>query len=61
MRYFVDASRRLTRTIWPGESTDHIDFTIWKEVSEPEYTAFRKETLTYSPRKLKMLRAKERA
>lgn len=57
MRYFVDAARRLTRTIWPGESTDHINTEVWKEVSESDYQAFRKETLTnYKPRQLKKLR-----
>lgn len=58
MRYFVDAGRRLTRTIWPGESTDHINFDIWKEVTYREYHDFRLETSqNYSPRKLKQLRA----
>lgn len=56
MRFFVDAARRLTRTVWPRESTRHIDMDVWKEVNEAEYEQFRKDTKALSPKALKKLR-----
>lgn len=55
MRYFVDEARRLVRT------TDDQDPTPpppWAEVTSTQYDVFRKETSTFSPKKLKLLRAK---
>jgi hypothetical protein len=53
MRYFVDEPRRMVRTT---DDHDPRPPTRWVEVSSEEYDAFRKETLTFSPKKLKQLR-----
>jgi len=53
MRYFVDPTRRLVRTV-DGEETFRYP---WREVPSQEYDAFRKETAKMNPKVLKELRA----
>lgn len=57
MRYFVDEARRLVRTV--DGSVAHIDPTVWQEVTEAQYIAFRAETAAkFKPKKLRELRQK---
>lgn len=51
-RYFINEAKRLVRT-HDGDVTAE----GWREVSLSEWEAFRKETRTISPAKLKKMRA----
>lgn len=53
MRYFIDDNRRLVRTT---DDHDPQPPPQWVEVTAAQYDAFRKETMTFSPKKLKQLR-----
>lgn len=55
MRYFVDPTRRLVRTV-DGQETFRFP---WREVTSQEFDAFRKETAqNYTPKQLRALRQK---
>ena len=57
MRYFINAARRLVRTVAAYESVRHIDMDVWKEVNEAEYEKFRRDTKGFTAQQLKKLRA----
>lgn len=56
MRYFIDETRRLVRTVDGMETFRY----PWREVTSQEWDAFRKETKeNFKPKKLRELRAKK--
>lgn len=55
MRYFVDPTRRLVRTV----DGDEVFPSPWREVTSQEFDAFRKETAqNYTSKQLRALRQK---